>query len=205
MHLKAVQQILGLLLMIFSVSMLPPVFVSAWYQDGAAPAFVSGFLVTILLGLLIWAPVRREKRELRTRDGFLVVAGFWSCSGICGAAPLLFAEAPRLSVTDAVFEAISGLTTTGATVIVGLDRLPPAILYYRAQLRVVRRDGYRGSRRGGAADARRGWRPALPRRDAGRRQGQQAHAAHHRDGQGTLVHLSRAYSRPACLPTGRRA
>ncbi len=134
MHLKAVQQILGLLLMIFSLSMLPPVFVSAWYRDGSAPAFVSGFLVTLALGLAIWGPVRRESRDLRTRDGFLVVAGFWTLLGVCGAAPLLFAETPRLSVTDAVFEAISGLTTTGATVIVGLNQVPPAILYYRAQL-----------------------------------------------------------------------
>ena len=134
MHTKAVQQILGLLLMLFSLTMLPPVFISAWYQDGSAPAFVSGFLVSLAAGLAIWAPVRREGRELRTRDGFLVVAGFWTLLGLFGAAPLVFVEQPRLSLTDAVFEAVSGLTTTGATVIVGLDQLAPAILYYRAQL-----------------------------------------------------------------------
>jgi len=134
MHTKAVQQILGLLLMLFSLTMLPPVFISAWYQDGSAPAFVSGFLVSLTAGLAIWAPVRREGRELRTRDGFLVVAGFWTLLGLFGAAPLVFVEQPRLSLTDAVFEAVSGLTTTGATVIVGLDRVAPAILYYRAQL-----------------------------------------------------------------------
>lgn len=134
MQFKVVQQILGLLLMLFSLTMLPPVFVSAWYQDGSAPAFVSGFLVTLLCGIAVWAPVRWHDRDLRTRDGFLVVAGFWILLGLFSAAPLLFAEVPRLSVTDAVFEAVSGLTTTGATVIVGLDALPPAILYYRAQL-----------------------------------------------------------------------
>jgi trk system potassium uptake protein TrkH len=134
MQVKVVQQILGLLLMLFSLTMLPPVFVSAWYQDGSAPAFVSGFLVTLLCGIAIWAPVRWQGRDLRTRDGFLVVAGFWTLLGVFASAPLLFAEVPRLSVTDAVFEAVSGLTTTGATVIVGLDALPPAILYYRAQL-----------------------------------------------------------------------
>jgi trk system potassium uptake protein TrkH len=114
--------------------MLPPVFISAWYHDGSAPAFVSGFLVTLLTGLAIWAPARRAGRELRTRDGFLVVAGFWVLLGLFSATPLLFAEVPRMSVTDAAFEAVSGLTTTGATVLVGLDSLPPAILYYRAQL-----------------------------------------------------------------------
>ncbi|GMW06182.1 MAG: TrkH family potassium uptake protein [Gammaproteobacteria bacterium] len=134
MHVKVVQQILGLLLMLFSLSMLPPVFVSAWHQDGSAAAFVSGFLVTLLTGLAIWAPVRGKSRDLRTRDGFLVVAGFWTLLGLFGAAPLVFAEHPAMSLTDAVFEAVSGLTTTGATVLVGLDTLPPAILYYRAQL-----------------------------------------------------------------------
>jgi trk system potassium uptake protein TrkH len=134
MQLKVVQQILGLLLMLFSLTMLPPVFVSAWYQDGSAPAFVSGFLVTLITGATIWLPVRREGRELRTRDGFLIVAGFWTLLGLFGAAPLVFAERPAMSVTDAVFEAVSGLTTTGATVLVGLDSLPPAINYYRVQL-----------------------------------------------------------------------
>jgi trk system potassium uptake protein TrkH len=133
-RVKVVQQILGILLMLFSLSMLPPVFISAWYQDGSAPAFVSGFLVTFLTGVLIWLPVRRYSRDLRTRDGFLVVAGFWTLLGAFGAAPLLFADRPAMSLTDAVFEAVSGLTTTGSTVLTGLDSLPPAILYYRAQL-----------------------------------------------------------------------
>jgi trk system potassium uptake protein TrkH len=114
--------------------MLPPVFVSAWYHDGSAPAFVSGFLVTLLSGAAVWWPVRRQTRDLRTRDGFLVVAGFWTLLGGFGAAPLVFTVQPDLSLTDAVFEAVSGLTTTGATVLSGLDRLAPAILYYRAQL-----------------------------------------------------------------------
>ena len=134
MQFKVVQQVLGLLLMLFSLTMLPPVFVSAWYQDGSAAAFVAGFLVTLFCGLLVWAPARWHSRELRTRDGFVVVAGFWVLLGLFGAGPLVFAEVPQLSFTEAVFEAVSGLTTTGATVIVGLDSLPPAILYYRAQL-----------------------------------------------------------------------
>lgn len=134
MRIKAVQQVLGLLLMLFSLSMLPPVFVSAWYHDGSAAAFVSGFLVTILSGAAIWWPARRQSRDLRTRDGFLVVAGFWTLLGAFGAAPLVFTLQPEMSFTDAVFEAVSGLTTTGATVLVGLDKMPPAILYYRAQL-----------------------------------------------------------------------
>ena len=134
MYLGVVQRILGLLLMLFSSSMLPPILVSLIYSDGSWPAFVWGFVVTFASGALIWLPVRNHDRELRLRDGFIVVAAFWVVLGTFGAAPLLFSNAPNMSFTDAVFEAISGLTTTGATVLSGLDELPRAILYYRQQL-----------------------------------------------------------------------
>ncbi len=134
MRLSATQRILGLLLMLFSTTMLPPVLISLAFDDGAALAFLNGFAANLAAGLVIWFPVRNETRELRLRDGFLVVAAFWVVLGSFGAAPFLFSEQPSMSVTDAVFEAISGLTTTGATVLSGLDQLPPSILYYRQQL-----------------------------------------------------------------------
>ncbi len=134
MHLSVVQKILGLLLMLFSTSMLPPIIVSLIYQDGSALAFIYGFMVTLLAGTLIWLPVRDETRELRLRDGFLIVAAFWVVLGSFGAAPFLFSTEPSMTITDAVFEAISGLTTTGATVLSNLDQLPRSILYYRQQL-----------------------------------------------------------------------
>ncbi|UCG73706.1 MAG: potassium transporter [Chromatiales bacterium] len=134
MRLTATQRILGLLLMLFSTTMLPPVLISIAFDDGAAMAFLYGFAANLAAGLVIWFPVRKEDRDLRLRDGFLVVAAFWVVLGSFGAAPFLFSEQPSMSVTDAVFEAISGLTTTGATVLSGLDELPPSILYYRQQL-----------------------------------------------------------------------
>jgi trk system potassium uptake protein TrkH len=134
MHLPVVQRILGLLLMLFSTSMLPPIIVSLIYRDGSTLAFIYGFIVTVLAGLIIWLPVREVKRDLRLRDGFVVVAAFWVVLGTFGAAPFLFATTPSMTLTDAVFEAISGLTTTGATVLSNLDQLPRSILYYRQQL-----------------------------------------------------------------------
>ncbi len=134
MRLAVVQRILGMLLMLFSTSMLPPILASLWYHDDSMTAFIYGFAVTFIAGALIWLPVRNDRRELRLRDGFLVVAAFWVVLGSFGAAPLIFATNPSLTFTDAVFEAISGLTTTGATVLSNIDTLPPAILYYRAQL-----------------------------------------------------------------------
>ncbi len=134
MKLNAVQKILGLLLMLFSLTMLPPALVSLFYEDGTATPFLKAFAALLGLGVLIWLPVCKRREELKLRDGFLVVVLFWSVLGLAGALPFVLSTHLHLSLTDAVFESISGLTTTGATVIVGLDNLPPAILYYRQQL-----------------------------------------------------------------------
>ncbi|MBK1700971.1 TrkH family potassium uptake protein [Thiococcus pfennigii] len=134
MKLLAVQRVLGLLLVLFSATMLPPLAVSLGYRDGAALAFLWAFATILAVGLAAWLPVARHRRELRLRDGFLVVALFWTVLGLGGSLPLVFSTDPSLSVSDAVFESMSGLTTTGATVITGLDGLPPSILYYRQQL-----------------------------------------------------------------------
>lgn len=134
MNLLSVQRIVGLLLMLFSVTMLPPLLVSLIYGDGAWFAFVSGFVATLALGTLVWMPVRTQRGDLRLRDGFLVTVLFWAVLGAAGAIPLLISYAPNVTVTDAVFEAISGLTTTGSTVLVGIDYLPESIRWYRQQL-----------------------------------------------------------------------
>ena len=129
-----IQRVLGLLLTIFSLSMLPPIVFSVLHDDGTALDFVQSFLLVALVGLVLWFPARRSKRDLRLRDGFLIVASFWIVLGGFGAAPFLLSHALDVGFTDAIFESISGLTTTGATVLSGLDELPPSILYYRAQL-----------------------------------------------------------------------
>jgi trk system potassium uptake protein TrkH len=120
--------------MVFSLTMLPPMLISLWYDDGALIGFTDGFILTLGLGLGIWAPVRNRFQELRVRDGFLVVVMFWTVLGLTGALPFLFAENSIMSLTDSVFESVSGLTTTGATVIVGIDDLPLSLRYYRQQL-----------------------------------------------------------------------
>ena len=134
MNWAVVQRILGLLLMMFSFTMLPPILFSLYYDDQSWLPFIEGFLLTLVAGFVCWLPVHRTRKELRLRDGFLVVAAFWTVLGSFGAAPLYFADALSLTLTDAVFESVSGLTTTGATVLTGLDELPRSILYYRQQL-----------------------------------------------------------------------
>jgi trk system potassium uptake protein TrkH len=134
MSFVAVQRILGLLLMVFSLTMLPPAGISAIFSDGSYAAFLTAFLVLLSLGLLVWYPVRASQRDLRLRDAFMVVALFWIVLGVAGSLPLIISAAPAVSLTEAIFESVSGLTTTGATVLVGLDNLPRSILYYRQQM-----------------------------------------------------------------------
>ncbi len=134
MSTRAIQRILGLLLMVFSLTMLPPVGVSLHYGDGSWTAFMAAFAWLTGVGALIWWPARHDRRDLRLRDGFVVVTLFWTVLGLAGALPLFISPQPDIGITDAIFESVSGLTTTGATVLAGLDALPRSILYYRQQL-----------------------------------------------------------------------
>lgn len=135
MHTSIVIKVIGILLMIFSLlANLPPVLISLLYQDGVATAFIASSLISFVIGFLMWAVTARHKRELSNRDGFLVVTLFWAVLGTAGCLPFLFSDAVALSLTDAVFESMSALTTTGATVISGLDDLPKSVLFYRQLL-----------------------------------------------------------------------
>lgn len=133
MNLRIIQRILGLLLVIFSITNLPPLAVSVLYKDGAHIAFLDAFWMTAIVGILLWFPVRSVRGELSLREGFFIVVMFWTVLGVFGALPLYVSEL-NITVTDAVFESISALTTTGATVITGLDDLPKSILFYRQEL-----------------------------------------------------------------------
>lgn len=134
MQLLVIQRILGLLMMVFSSTMLPPIVTGLIYEDGAVLPFVEAFVLILVTGFLLYLPVYRHKKELRLRDGFLVVVLFWSVLGLAGGLPIYLSGIYDISITDAVFESMSGITTTGATVIVGIDDLPHSLLLYRQEL-----------------------------------------------------------------------
>lgn len=134
MHFRAITRIVGLLIILFSVTMILPGLVALLYRDGAGRAFSQTFLLALTIGSLLWWPNRKQRSQLKPRDGFLIVVLFWTVLGSVGALPFMFAERPHLSATDAFFESFSGLTTTGATTLIGLDTLPKAILFYRQML-----------------------------------------------------------------------
>jgi len=125
---------LGLMLMVFSLAYVMPV-VTALISDDSIMLldFLLAMVWTAAFGCLMWMLTRRYKGELSVRHGYLLVVSMWTAMPAFATLPLLL-TVPGLSFTDAYFETMSGLTTTGSTVLVGLDNLPPAINIWRHEL-----------------------------------------------------------------------
>ena len=129
----AVLRVFALVLLVFALTMLAPAAVAHVGQDSAATAFQLGCAITFVSATTLWLFARRHTDELRVRDGFLLVSLVWVVVPVFATIPLLLFM-PAMSFTDAYFETVSGLTTTGSTVIEGLDILPFSINFWRALL-----------------------------------------------------------------------
>ncbi|MCY3841770.1 MAG: TrkH family potassium uptake protein [Gammaproteobacteria bacterium] len=133
MRIAPILRVTGGLLMLFSVAQLVPVAVALFYNESTITPFLAAFAISFLVGGLLWIGGRGEI-ELRSRDGFLITVLFYLGLGFTGAVPFLLAPSVGVAFTDGVFESLSGLTTTGATVLAGLDDLPRSVLLYRQLL-----------------------------------------------------------------------
>ncbi|TNJ33029.1 potassium transporter TrkG [Arenimonas terrae] len=134
---RAIQRILGVIIVLSSLTKLPPALLAlAWGEKGTPGVFFGSFLVSFMIGVALWVPARRVNYDMRLRDGFLIVTMTWVFASLVSALPFVHGP-PFLSYSDAIFEATSGLTTTGATVIVGLDDLPRSVLFYRQLLQFL--------------------------------------------------------------------
>ena len=129
----AVLNVLGSILMLFSVTYLMPLVTSLIYADGMFVDFVYAAAGCLLTGTALVAVTRKHKRELRSRDGFLLVTLGWILMSAIATVPLLIGL-PGLTFTDAFFETMSGLSTTGATVLTGLDSMAPSLNLWRHAL-----------------------------------------------------------------------
>lgn len=136
MNTLAVVGLVGRIVAVFSLLMAVPLTFALAEHDPAEQAFLISAGVTAGTGLVIALATRRQRRELLPRDGFLLVTLTWTLLPAFGALPLLLAI-PGLSFTDAYFEAMSGLTTTGATVLTGLERLPLSVNVWRCFMVLV--------------------------------------------------------------------
>ena len=134
MRIAPILRVTGGLLMLFSLAQIVPLVVAAIYREPTATAFLGAVAVSLGVGGCLWLAGRGREVELRSRDGFLITVLCYLGLGFTGAVPLWFAQSVGVPFTDAMFESLSGLTTTGATVLSGLDDLPRSILFYRQLL-----------------------------------------------------------------------
>ena len=134
MNYKSILNLLGILLAIFSLSFIPPLILSVLYAEQLSEIFLYSFLFLIILGGFMWFTSRQNDLPLNISDGFIITTMFWVVLACAGSIPFYFFG---LSANDAIFESVSGITTTGATVIVGLDELPKSLLLYRQLLQWI--------------------------------------------------------------------
>ena len=131
--LLPIMPVLGLIAMAMSLSHLLPIAISFAVDDGMAGLFAVSMTVNLLLGFVVWFSSRRKReKELQLREGILFIVLVWLGGALFASVPLLFGLG--LSFTDAYFESMSALTATGATLLSGLDYLPPSINVWRAEL-----------------------------------------------------------------------
>jgi trk system potassium uptake protein len=135
--LLPVVSVLGLIVAVFGLTMAVPLGVSWATGDGALRAWPGPMMITVVFGAAMWGLARRDRRELQPRDGVLLVVLAWTVLPLFASFPLLGwfeSSGKAISFTDAYFEAVSGLTTTGATVLTGLDDLPASVNIWRTFL-----------------------------------------------------------------------
>mgnify|MGYP001827546050 CR=1 FL=1 len=132
MHGHSIARVVGLFGTLFGLTLAFPALVGSWFGESEARHFLAFGIAYVALGQALWLFGRRRPTRLSVRDGFLIVALFWVLLSLLGAFPLMCCA--RLPFVDALFESASGFTTTGATVLTGLDDMPRSLLLYRQQL-----------------------------------------------------------------------
>ncbi|MDA9038680.1 TrkH family potassium uptake protein [Gammaproteobacteria bacterium] len=131
MALKPIINLFSVLVMLFSASLLAPISISFIFKDGAEQIFITTLVVAFVPAFLAWLLTRKSKEEMGVKDGFVIITLFWVVLSFVGSIPFTLSG---MSFIDSFFESMSGITTTGATVISGLDLLPESILFYRQML-----------------------------------------------------------------------
>ncbi|MBH43841.1 MAG: potassium transporter [Gammaproteobacteria bacterium] len=134
MNYSLIKKILGIMLMMFSVTLIFPMIISLIYQDNNLATFILSSLIILFFGLFFYLPNKNIQHDINIREGFLIVVLFWVVLSIFGSIPFMIDPQLSLSFSDALFESTSGWTTTGATIISNLDDLSYSILIYRQEL-----------------------------------------------------------------------
>ena len=129
---KTVFFILGVLQIILGFSMIIPIGIQVIYGQ-VDQSFIGAGIITIIFGVLFFLSNLDHDKKLNLQQAFILTALSWLSVAIFGSLPFIFSEL-ELSITDAFFESMSGITTTGSTIILNLNDSPKAILFWRAIL-----------------------------------------------------------------------
>lgn len=130
-HFKAIGKVMGALLMLFALMMLPGAAFAYYFQTGDLDAMLQSAFVTFTVGSLMFFSFSRQDQNIRKREGYLIVSTSWFLMSIFGMMPYLLSDL-GLDISDAIFETISGLTTTGATILTDIEATPKGLLYWRS-------------------------------------------------------------------------
>ena len=131
MNLKSIVNLFSILVLFFSLSYIFPIIISLIFDDGATELFIYTLLGVGLIGLVGLLATRKVDNELSQKDGFVIIVLFWVVLCFAGSIPFYLSG---MNAIDSIFESMSGITTTGATVISNLDTLPESLLFYRQLL-----------------------------------------------------------------------
>ena len=134
---RIVIHLCAFLVVLYSLTMIPPMLLALIEKERSLFGFLYTFIITFTLGSLTWVMTGRSNIQLETRDGFIIIVLFWLLFSVISAMPLWLDDSYNVSLADAMFEGVSGITTTGATVFNDVSLLPKSILYYRAQLNFI--------------------------------------------------------------------
>lgn len=136
MQVAFIFRLVGIIMVLFALSLIIPLLISLYYDDGSHYVFVKSIAIILVMGLFLTVASTKEESALRTRDGIIVTILAWLSLVLCGSFPFVF-HGQSISMVDAWFESMSGLTTTGATIIENIERLPISILFYRQFLQWI--------------------------------------------------------------------
>ncbi|WP_192459058.1 TrkH family potassium uptake protein [Musicola keenii] len=132
-----IARLCGFLVMLYSLSMIPPALVALLFREKSFFSFLYTFLLVFPVGVFGWIRTRQTHSQVYTQDGFLIIVIFWMLFSVISALPLAINSELNISFTDAMFEGVSGITTTGGSVLNNIDNLPKSVVFYRSQLNFI--------------------------------------------------------------------
>ena len=132
MRWRFILNIIGVLLFFFGLTMIFPLVVAVYYRDQNLNPLLESMAITVFAGLILYLIFRKARAEvINQREGMAIVAVGWTAVGLFGALPFYLGDG-YFTFTDAVFESVSGFTTTGASILTNIEAVSKGLLFWRS-------------------------------------------------------------------------